>query len=49
MKRKGVLVSYTFWIILAVIVLVIGLGAYFFLGDKGISFIDYIKNLIRFG
>lgn len=49
MRKEGVLADYTFWIIVAVIVLVIGISAYFLSAESGAGLIEHIKNLIRFG
>ena len=48
-KKKGIISDYLPWLIIAVVVLVIILLAIFVLREKGISLIEQIKNLFRFG
>ena len=50
MKKKGAieLESLAWWII-AIVVLVVILIAYFILSGKGTGVIEHIKNLFRFG
>ncbi|MCX6747040.1 MAG: hypothetical protein NTU63_02800 [Candidatus Pacearchaeota archaeon] len=45
--KKGVISDYLPWILIAILVLVIVMVSIFLLKDKGISFIDQIKNLFR--
>ncbi|MFH1503542.1 MAG: hypothetical protein ABIE36_02705 [Candidatus Diapherotrites archaeon] len=45
--KKGIVMDYLPWIIIAVLVLVIVLISIFFMSEKGNSFIDQIKNLFR--
>ena len=47
--KKGIISDYLPWLIIAVVVLVIILLAIFVLREKGISLIEQIKNLFRFG
>jgi hypothetical protein len=47
-SKKGVEAQVLFWMIVAVIILVIVLGGYFFLRGKGLGALDFIKNAFRF-
>lgn len=49
MEKRGIVADYLPWLIIGVIVLVIILLAIFVLREKGISLIEQIKNLFRFG
>ncbi len=46
-SRKGIVTEYLPWLLIALVVLVIVLISIFFLKEKGVSFIDQIKNLFR--
>ncbi|MEK6832505.1 MAG: hypothetical protein AABY32_00530 [Nanoarchaeota archaeon] len=45
--KKGIVTEYLPWLLIALVVLVIVLISIFFLKEKGVSFIDQIKNLFR--
>jgi len=45
--KKGIVTEYLPWLLIAIIVLVIVVISIFFLKEKGVSFIDQIKNLFR--
>lgn len=45
--KKGVISEYLPWILIAILVLAIVMVSIFLLKNKGISFIDQIKNLFR--
>ncbi|HPD81489.1 MAG TPA: hypothetical protein PK357_00115 [Candidatus Pacearchaeota archaeon] len=47
MRKKGVIMDYLPWIILAVLVLVILFISIFVIKDTGIGFLDKIKSLFR--
>ncbi|MFH1359349.1 MAG: hypothetical protein ABIH37_05660 [archaeon] len=47
--KKGMMVDYLGWIIIAVIVLILVLVAYFLLAGKQIEAFDFIKKALRFG
>jgi hypothetical protein len=47
--KKGMVLDYLPWLLIALVVLVIVLISIFFLKDKGISLIDQIKSLFRRG
>lgn len=47
--KKGVVSEYLPWIIIAIAVLVIVMIAIFFLKDKGVSVLDFFKNLFGRG
>ncbi len=47
--KKGIVMDYLPWVIIAILVLVIVLITIFILREKGISFIDQIKGLFRRG
>lgn len=47
--KKGIVMDYLPWIIIAVLVLVIVFIAIFVIKDTGIGFLDKIKNLFRRG
>ena len=49
MNKRGIVADYLPWLIIGVVVLVIILLAIFVLREKGISLIEQIKNLFRFG
>jgi len=49
MKKRGIVVDYLPWILIAVAVLVILSITLFIMKDKGVSAIDTIKNLFRGG
>ncbi len=49
MNKRGIIADYLPWLIIGVVVLVIILLAIFVLREKGISLIEQIKNLFRFG
>jgi hypothetical protein len=46
-NRKGIVMDYLPWIIIALLVLAIVLISIFIMREKGTSFIDLIKNLFR--
>lgn len=46
-NKKGIITDYLPWLIIGLVVLVIIFIAILLLKDKGISFIDYIKNLFK--
>ena len=48
-RIKGMETEMLGWWIIAIAVLVVMVIGYFILKDKGISAIDYIQNLFRFG
>jgi hypothetical protein len=45
--KKGIVTEYLPWLLIALVVLVIVLISIFFLKEKGVSFIDSIKNLFK--
>jgi hypothetical protein len=45
--KRGIVTEYLPWLLIALITLVIILITIFFLKEKGVSFIDQIKNLFR--
>jgi hypothetical protein len=45
--KKGIVADYLPWIIIAVAILAIILIAISLMGDKGLSLIDKIKDLVR--
>ena len=47
--KKGMMVDYLGWIIIAVIVLILVLVTYFLLAGKQIEAFDFIKKALRFG
>lgn len=49
MEKKGVLWPYVIGIAVAILILIIGFAVFYLSNERGISFIDYLKNLIRFG
>jgi len=49
MKKKGIITEYLPWLMIALAVLVIIMITIFVLREKGISLIDQIKNLFKFG
>lgn len=49
MNIKGVVSDYLPWILIAVAVIVIGMASVLVFKDKGVSLIDSIKNLFRWG
>jgi len=49
MKKRGIITEYLPWLLIALAVLVIIMITIFVLREKGISLIDQIKNLFRFG
>jgi len=49
MKKKGIITEYLPWLLIALAVLVIIMITIFVLREKGISLIDQIKNLFKFG
>ncbi|MBI2043510.1 hypothetical protein HYT25_03925 [Candidatus Pacearchaeota archaeon] len=48
-NKRGIISDYLPWLIIGIVVLVIILLAIFILREKGISLIDKIKNLFKFG
>lgn len=48
-NKKAIVTEYLPWLLIALVVLAIVLLAIFLLKEKGISFIDQIKNLFRRG
>lgn len=48
-KKKGMETEMMGWWIIGIAVLVIMIGGYFILREKGIDVIEYLKNLLRFG
>jgi len=48
-SKRGIIADYLPWLIISVVVLVIIFLAIFVLRGKGISLIEQIKNLFRFG
>lgn len=49
MKKKGIITEYLPWLLIALAVLVIIMITIFVLREKGISLIDQVKNLFKFG
>jgi len=49
MKKRGIITEYLPWLLIALAVLVIIMITIFVLREKGISLIDQIKNLFKFG
>ena len=49
MKKRGIVSDYLPWILIAIAVLVIITIAIYTMKNTGITFIDKIKNLLRFG
>lgn len=49
MKKRGIITEYLPWLLIALAVLVIIMITIFVLKEKGISLIDQIKNLFKFG
>lgn len=47
--RQGIITEYLPWLLIALAVLVIIMITIFVLREKGISLIDQIKNLFKFG
>lgn len=47
MRKRGIVMDYLPWIIIAILVLVIVFIAIFVIKDSGVSFLDKIKNLFR--
>lgn len=47
--KKGIEMEMIGWWIIAIVILVIMLVAYFVLKGKGINAIEFIKNIFRFG
>jgi len=47
MSKRGIIADYLPWLLIAIAVLVIIMVTIFILRDKGIGFIDQIKNLFR--
>lgn len=48
-EKRGMETEMLGWWLIGIAVLVIMIGGYFILKEKGISAIEFIKNLIRFG
>lgn len=46
-NKKGIVADYLPWVLIAVAVLAILVGAIILMKDKGISIIDQIKNILR--
>ena len=46
-NRRGIVMDYLPWIIIALLVLVVVLISVFFMKERGVSFIDQIKSLFR--
>ncbi len=49
MKKRGIISEYLPWLLIALAVLAIIMITIFLLKDKGVSLIDQIKNLFKFG
>ena len=49
MNKKGIVAEYVVYWIVAIALLILVLVIYGILHSKGISAIEYIKNLLRFG
>lgn len=49
MKKRGIVTEYLPWILIALAVLAIIMITIFVLREKGVSIIDQIKNLFKFG
>ncbi len=47
-NKKGVETEMLFWMLVAIIVLILVVGGYFFLRGKGFGALDFIKNAFRF-
>ncbi|MFA4953190.1 MAG: hypothetical protein WC584_03135 [Candidatus Pacearchaeota archaeon] len=48
-NKRGMEMEFLSWWIIGIAILIIMVIAIFILKDKGISAIDYLKNLLRFG
>lgn len=47
-NKKGVEIQGLIWWIIGICVLVIVLSAYFILKERGVSAIEYLRNVLRF-
>ncbi|MBS3084365.1 hypothetical protein J4411_00435 [Candidatus Pacearchaeota archaeon] len=48
-NKKGVVSEYLPWILISIAVLVVVMVAIFFLKEKGVSVLDFIKNILGRG
>ncbi|HJZ19145.1 MAG TPA: hypothetical protein VJ208_03505 [Candidatus Nanoarchaeia archaeon] len=48
-NKRGIVADYLPWLIIGIVILAVVMISIFLLKDKGISLIEQIKNLFKFG